>query len=323
MFTQFHFTRVTGLFVIFFFIGLKLPAQNATTEILWDNYGVPHIYANTNKEMYYAFGWAQMNNHANLLLELYGQSRGRAAEYWGSEWLESDKQIWIFDLPSKGKEIYGKQTKEFKAYAEAFVKGINDFAKAHPAAIEENMKQVLPVLPADVFTSALRTNFRFLTASERTETEKLIQAGSNAYAIGPSRSSSKNAMLVINPHLRWKKDFTMFMEAHLHSNEFNAYGATLVGQPILTTAFNDNLGWTHTVNTIDAADRYELTLQNDGYLLDGQIIQFDKKAIYIKVKQSDGSLKDEKLEIRNSKHGPVLGDKKQQGVRCQGCGVGQ
>jgi len=59
--TRIHFTRVTGLFVIFFCICLKLPAQNATTEILWDNYGVPHIYANTNKEMYYAFGWAQMN----------------------------------------------------------------------------------------------------------------------------------------------------------------------------------------------------------------------------------------------------------------------
>jgi len=297
------------LFVILFFYSLDISAQDQKTEILWDNYGVPHIYAKNNLEMYYAFGWAQMNNHANLLLQLYGQSRGRAAEYWGSDWLESDKQILVFDLPAKGIEIYEKQTKEYKQYAEAFVKGINDYAKTYPATIDENMKQVLPVLAADVFASALRTNFRFLTSSERRETEKLYQPGSNAYAIGPSRSASKMAMLVSNPHLSWKKDFTMLIEAHLHSNEINTYGVTLIGQPILTIAFNDNLGWTHTVNTIDAVDTYELTLQNDGYLLDGQVIPFEKKEITIKIRQADGSLKDEKFEIRHSKQGVVLGAK--------------
>ncbi len=45
--------------------------------------------------------------------------------------------------------------------------------------------------------------------------------------------------------------------------------------PVLTIAFNNNLGWTHTVNTIDASDRYELTLKGDGYLLDGKTELFD------------------------------------------------
>ena len=58
-------------------------AQTLKTEILWDNYGVPHIYAKSTAEMYYAFGWSQMHSHANLILQLYGQSRGRASEYWG------------------------------------------------------------------------------------------------------------------------------------------------------------------------------------------------------------------------------------------------
>lgn len=297
------------LLTAIFFSTLFLSAQNEKTEILWDNYGVPHIYAKNYNEMYYAFGWAQMNNHANLLLQIYGQARGRAAEYWGNDWLESDKQILIFDLPEKAKEIYAKQTKEYKEYTNAFVKGINDYAKAHPQAIAENMKQVLPVSATDVFANMLRTNFRFLTANERSATERLFQPGSNAYAIAPSRSASKNAMLVINPHLPWQKDFTLLFEAHLHTNDFNAYGATSVGMPILFLAFNDNLGWTHTVNTLDASDRYELTLQNDGYLLDGQVVPFDKKTIIIKVKQADGSLLEQKLEIKNSRQGPVVGEK--------------
>jgi acyl-homoserine-lactone acylase len=292
-----------------FLASFSLKAQNEQTEILWDNYGVPHIYAKNNNEMYYAFGWAQMNNHANLLLQIYGQARGRAAEYWGNDWLESDKQVLIFDLPEKAKETYAKQTTEYKTYTDAFVKGINDYAKDHPETIGENKRQVLPVTPADVFANILRTMFRFLTANERAATEKLFQPGSNAYAIGPSKSASKNAMLVINPHLPWEKDFTLLFEAHLHTNDINAYGATSVGMPMLFLGFNDNLGWTHTVNTLDASDRFELSLQDDGYLLDGQVVPFDKKTITIKVKQADGTLLEQKLEVKNSKQGPVVGEK--------------
>ena len=83
------------LFSVFF----NSQAQTLQTEILWDNYGVPHIYGKSTKEMYYAFGWSQMHSHANLILQLYGQARGRAAEYWGKKYINSDKHIQLFNLP--------------------------------------------------------------------------------------------------------------------------------------------------------------------------------------------------------------------------------
>jgi acyl-homoserine lactone acylase PvdQ len=72
---------IACLFLSFIFFASE--AQTTKTEILWDNYGVPHIYATSEKEMYYAYGWAQMQSHANLILQLYGQARGKAAAYWG------------------------------------------------------------------------------------------------------------------------------------------------------------------------------------------------------------------------------------------------
>ena len=54
--------------------------------------------------------------------------------------------------------------------------------------------------------------------------------GSNAWAIGPSRSASGNAILVANPHLPWGDLFTWF-EVQLTSPDIDAYGATLVGAP--------------------------------------------------------------------------------------------
>jgi acyl-homoserine lactone acylase PvdQ len=42
-------------------------------EILWDTYGVPHIFAADVESLFRAYGWAQMEAHGNLILRLYGQ----------------------------------------------------------------------------------------------------------------------------------------------------------------------------------------------------------------------------------------------------------
>ena len=60
------------------------------TEILWDRYGVAHVYAKTTADLFYGYGYAQAQSHGNLLLHLYGESRGRAAEYFGPSGLEGD-----------------------------------------------------------------------------------------------------------------------------------------------------------------------------------------------------------------------------------------
>lgn len=284
-------------------------AQNLKTEILWDNYGVPHIYGKNTKEMYYAFGWAQMNSHANLILQLYAQARGRAAEYFGKSYLESDKKILLFDLPGKAVKDYQEQEPEYKSYLDAFVKGINDYAAGHPEAIGENFKQVLPVTVFDVISHTTRVIcLEFLASGDIYSVQRQTQPGSNSLAIAPSKSSSKNAMLLANPHLPWE-DFFIWFEAHLITGGFNVYGAALVGMPSLTIAFNENLGWTHTVNTIDASDRFELTLKGNGYLLDNVIVPFKEKIVTIKIKQDDGSLKEQLFQLKYSKHGPIAGEK--------------
>jgi acyl-homoserine-lactone acylase len=297
------------LFLLYFAAGYKVQAQNPKTEILWDNYGVPHIFGKNTRETYYSFGWAQMNNHANLILQLYGQARGRAAEYWGKKYLESDKKILLFELPQQAKDVYLQQGKEYKSYLDAFVKGINDYANKNPDAIGENFKQVLPVTVYDVLSHVIRVMcLEFLASEDIYNAKRITDSGSNACAIAPSKSASKNAMLISNPHLPWE-DFLLWFEAHLNTSDFNAYGVTLVGMPVLTIAFNNNLGWTHTVNTIDASDMYELDIQENGYRLDEKIVPFDKKIAVIKVKQDDGTLQEQGVEFKYSKHGPVVGEK--------------
>jgi acyl-homoserine-lactone acylase len=301
--------RILIIFLLSSIIGFSGYAKNAGTEILWDNFGVPHIYGRDAKEMYYAFGWAQMSSHANLMLQLYAQARGRAAEYFGNKYLESDKLILLFDLPGKAVTSYQNQEVEYRSYLDAFVKGINDYASKYPETIGVEFRQVLPVTVYDIISHTTRiTCLEFLAPEDIYTVKRLTEPGSNAIAIAPSKSASKHSLLMTNPHLPWS-DYFLWYEAHLNTKGFNAYGVALVGMPSLTMAFNNNLGWAHTVNPIDASDRYELKLQEDGYLLDGKTVPFEKRIVTIKVKQDNGTLTDQKTEQKYSKHGPVVGEK--------------
>ena len=290
-------------------------ASENEAEIIWDTWGVPHIYANTEADMYYAFGWAQMQNHADLILELYAEARGSASEYFGGEYIERDRLARLFNLQDSAAAQYNRFTETDREHLDAFTKGLNDYANANMGSIADRVRAVLPVTAIDVMAHSKRVmNLEFLGGGDirrslhelKSEAED-ITPGSNSYAIAPSKSESGNAMLVANPHLPWS-DFYLFFEAHLNASDFNVYGTTLVGMPVLNIAFNEYLGWTHTVNTIDASDIYELTLQDGGYLLDGETMMFTKKDITMQILQDDHSVKDSVIQLMYSRHGPIVGE---------------
>jgi acyl-homoserine-lactone acylase len=104
-------------------------------EILWDTWGVPHISARDMPSLCRAFGWAQMESHGNLLLRLYGQARGRAAEYWGPRYVDSDRWVRLMGVDARAKQWLSQQRPEMRGCLDAFADGINAFAAEHPGAI--------------------------------------------------------------------------------------------------------------------------------------------------------------------------------------------
>lgn len=289
-------------------LALHLPVTSQNqTEILWDSWGVPHIYSQDAKDLFKAFGWAQSASHGNLVLRLYGQARGRAAEYWGEEYLDSDRYVRMMGIPARAERWYAAQTASVQSYLDAFAAGINAYAQENADQIDDQLKAVLPVNGVDVLAHAQRViHFHFVFNPERlARGNNRANLGSNAWAIGPNRSASGNAMLLANPHLPWS-DLYLWYEAQLKAPGIDIYGAALVGMPILAIAFNDSLGWTVTVNTFDGADIYELELVDDGYRWDNQVLPLTKEKQTILVKQADGSFRHEQLEILSSVHGPIV-----------------
>lgn len=300
------------------------PTDQATgeqTEILWDTWGVPHIFATENSSLFYALGWAQARSHGNLILRLYGQARGRGAEYWGERYLARDRWVRMMGIPERSRDWYEAQDTQWKQYLDAFAQGINAYAEEHPDQISDEVEPVLPVNGRDVLAHSQRVIlFSFVTSPgllQRVNQQwnpgqsahfPREAGGSNGWAIGPSRSASGNALLLGNPHLPWS-DLYLFYETHLVAPGVNAYGTTLVGIPILGIAFNDYLGWTHTVNAHDGDDLYELTLAEGGYRWNGGVRKFETSQEILKIREKDGTLREEKLVLRQSIHGPVIAEK--------------
>ena len=293
-------------------------APHKGTEILWDKFGVAHVYAKTTEDLFYGYGYAQAKSHGDLLLHLYGESRGRAAEYFDASHLEDDKWVWTNGVPQRSQAWLAQQTPRFRSYLDAFARGINDYAAKHPEALSEESKRVLPVTALDPIEHTQRiVQFTYIAPrrlasvgaapapSEASLLETPEDVGSNGWAIAPSHTAAGKTLLLGNPHLGWG-GWQTYYEIHLTAPGIDLYGASQVGFPVLRFMFSDYLGFNQTVNNVDAVDLYRIDKKDGGYLFDGAVRQFEKASRELKVRQTAGTLKAINLDIVSTIQGPVI-----------------
>ena len=129
-------------------------------------------------------------------------------------------------------------------------------------------------------------------------------AGSNNWVVAGSRSASDKPLLANDPHLGLTAPAVWYF-AHLHIPGRNLIGATLPGIPIVTLGRNDRIAWGFTNTGPDVQDLYLEKLDaGGGYVTPEGPKPFKKISEVIKVKGAE----DVKLEVRVTRHGPVISD---------------
>ena len=297
------------------------------TEILWDEYGIPHIFAPDHRGLFYAYGYAQMEAHGELLARLYAQGRGRAAELYGDAWLEDDRWVRTAGVPRRAARWATQQSAEFAPLLHAFVAGLNASAAAQGESLSPAARGVLPFTVVDVLAHTMRViHFDWLASRQRVAPRlrelSVAPSESNGWAIAPSKSASGRAMLLSNSHLQWGDRHTYF-EVQLTAPGVTSYGAVWVGFPVLRQCFTEYLGWTQTTNGPCLTTLYRLSLKDGGYELDGSTQPFAEERQVIKVLRDDGTLRDEPLTIRRSAHGPVVAEEEGAAVALRVAGTGR
>jgi len=296
-----------------------------TIKIYRDTYGVPHVYSATDAGCVFGFVYAQAEDNFWQIEDNYIRALGRAAEVYGDNPLPVFRDNAVSsDLLNRALEIsaysmteYKNASPRMKEICDAVALGLNYFLARNP--------QVKPRLlahfePWHVLALSRYLVYRiFIYSTTGLDVDEVRKAtgegkaqpplGSNAWAVGPTRSADGKAMLMINPHVLFFGP-TMFYEGHLHSDEgWDLSGASLFGFPFPLLGHNENLGWSHTVNYPDIADVYVEEFDEQGKPLNYRYGDAHRAASEwtesIKVK-TPGGMETKDFRVRKTHHGPVV-----------------
>ena len=257
-------------------------------EIIRDDFGVPHIYADTDSEVAYGYAWAQAEDHFKLIQEAYLAGNGMLGKRIGLKAVGADFLTQFIQSESTVNDLYHTLDAKFISLLEAFTEGLNAFAKKHPDEVLE--KKLFPITPKKILRYTQLQLFisngadRLVTGIVNDNLSWPFEInqdtkGSNLIAVNRSRTHSDQTFLTINTH-QPLEGATSWYEAHLVSKEgTNIIGASFPGSPCILSGANEFLGWTHTVNYPDKADVFALEMhpkKKNIYLVDGVPYKLEK-----------------------------------------------
>ena len=289
-----------------------LLAQSVT--IYRDRYGVPYIYGPTDASAVFGFAYAQAEDNFDQIEDSYIHALGRAAEAYGESEVPQDWLNRALEVTSLSQAEYGQLGTRARQICDAFAAGLNFFLRTHP-----HVKPRLLTRFENWHVLALLRHRRHQRESVEMsglspgELKALgsggTGGGSNALAVGPSKSAAGGAMLIAAPHRQFF-GADQFYEGHLRSDEgWRLWGITFVGLPFPHLGFNEQVAWTHTVNTPDIADLYVETF--DGPAQPAEYRYGDRhRAVRtwtdeIRVR-TDTGMATRRFDFRKTHHGPLV-----------------
>lgn len=293
----------------------------AQTEIIRDQWGIPHVYGKTDADAVFGMVYAQCEDDFTRVETNYINAMGRMAEVKGVSHVYHDLRMKLFIDEDIVKEEFKKSPTWLQELMVAWADGINFYLHSNPEVKPLLITKFEPWMAltfsegsigGDIETIALNPLRSFYEKGEPSAIAleerdfEIEPKGSNGFAIAPQLTKNGNALLLINPHT----SFYFRPEMHMVSEEgLNAYGAVTWGQFFIYQGFNEYNGWIHTSSKADAIDHYALTVEEkEGkyhYRFGGDWRPLKEKTITLKYKDGDG-FSEKKIVAFYSHHGPVI-----------------
>ncbi|MBQ0735583.1 acylase [Aquimarina celericrescens] len=299
--------------------------RSANTEIIRDDFGVPHIYGKTDADAVFGLLYAQCEDDFNRVERNYIWAIGRLAEVEGEEALYSDLRARLFMTKEEAIQRYETSPEWLKKLCVAFADGINYYLYKHPEVKPKLLTHFEPWMPMYFSEGSIGGDIERISTKDIQKfyekepssvlankiNDGLIRLadneprGSNGFAISGKLTASGDAMLLINPHT----SFFFRGEVHMVSEEgLNAYGAVTWGQFFVYQGFNEKTGWMHTSTYTDVIDSFiETIVKNENglkYKYGDELRPVKTLDVTLKYKE-DGVIKERNFPVYRTHHGPI------------------
>ncbi len=301
--------------------------QDYKVTIYRDNWGVPHIVGNKDKDSIYGLAFAHAEDDFNTIQDIILASKGKLAKKYGKDGAPNDYMVQLLKIWEVVENNYTSQlSPDIREICDAYADGLNHYALLNPKKI---VRGLFPVAGKDIVAGFVhRTPLMFglddvlsklASNNELTIAQNDVNfnnqpfdqtlLGSNVIAVSPNRSADGHTRIAINSHQPWSGPVAWY-EVHLKSNEgLNIVGGLFPGSPVVFVGHNQNLGWSHTVNRPDLIDVYELQIHPENknkYLFQGRWEELEVSKAILPVKIFGPLSWKFKKEILWSVHGPVI-----------------
>ena len=310
-------------------------AQNVT--IIRDDWGVPHIYGETDADAVFGMIYAQAEDDFNRIEVNFLNSQGRLAEAEGEDEIWRDLRMKLFIDPVDMQTQYDASPQWLKDLMDAWASGLNYYLYTHPEVQPRVLTHFEPWMALTFSEGSIggdieRVNLGRLEAfyGQPSNAQAVLDrkpssttlamvpsglnepdmneepTGSNGIAIAPANTSAGNALLLINPHT----SFFFREELHMVSEQgLDAYGAVTWGQFFVYQGFNENAGWMHTSSGVDNIDEFlETVVERDGTLY----YRYGDEERPLTVRQvtvpykTDTGMAEREFTVYRTHHGPIV-----------------
>ena len=239
----------------------RMEALARAVTIHRDTWGVPHVVGTTDESAMFGAAYARAEDQLLEDEPFFLDALGRRAELDGEDALDDDRLVRAYRIPDLARSRVRDRAAEDPRHGRGL----------------RRRRELLPVIAIPTSGGRCSTASSRGTSSPSTastpdrgwpaRTSRSPSAprpdptnGSNAWAVGPSRTASGHAMLFSNTHMRFNVPYEFHVKSDDGLNVSGITGYAMVGLPFVGR--NERIGWTVTVNYPDVVDVYRLTFDH-------------------------------------------------------------
>lgn len=149
---------------------LALDGLTDRVEVYFDDYGIPHIYAQNEEDAYMALGYVHAQDRLFQMEVVRRIASGRLSEIFGSDLLKADKLFRTLGIHQYSEmladDFANNADQKIQKNTQAYLAGINKFIDVGPAPIEFNILGIekSPFTLVDVHNAIGYLGFSFASA---------------------------------------------------------------------------------------------------------------------------------------------------------------